>query len=61
MVTAAEVDAKIEAHMDLCSVRYEGISNEMRGVNARLKRIEMIFVASAGAIILMLLNLVLKN
>jgi hypothetical protein len=60
MTTVSEVDAKIEAHVDVCAVRYEGIEREMRGVNARLKRIEAIFIASAGAIILLLAHLATK-
>jgi hypothetical protein len=59
--TAGSVDKKIDSHIDVCAVRYEKIEGEMRGVNARLKRIEMIFVGAAGAIILLLLNLVLKG
>jgi hypothetical protein len=59
--TVGSVDKKIDSHIDVCAVRYEKIESEMRGVNARLKRIEMIFVGAAGAIILLLLNLVLKG
>lgn len=60
MATVNEVDAKINSHIDICSVRYEGIEREMRGVNARLKRLETILVAAAGAIILLLITLVVK-
>lgn len=60
MSTVNEVEAKIDAHVDVCAVRYEGIEREMRGANARLKRIEQIMVAVAGAIILMLVHLVTK-
>jgi hypothetical protein len=58
--SAIDVDAKIDAHVDVCAIRYEGIEREMRGVNARLKRIEAIFIGSAGAIILLLAHLALK-
>jgi hypothetical protein len=58
--SAADVEAKIDAHVDVCAVRYEGIEREMRGMNARLKRIEAIFIGSAGAIILLLAHLALK-
>jgi hypothetical protein len=58
--TVTEVEAKIDAHVDVCAVRYEGIEREMRGMNARLKRIEAIFIGSAGAIILLLAHLALK-
>ena len=40
MTTVSEVEAKINSHIDVCGVRYEGIEREMRGVNARLKRLE---------------------
>ena len=60
MATVSEVEAKIDGHIDVCAVRYEGIEREMRGANARLKRIEQIMVAVAGAIILMLVHLVTK-
>ena len=58
--SATDVDAKIDAHVDVCAVRYEGIEVQMRGMNARLKRIEAIFIGSAGAIILLLAHLALK-
>ena len=57
MTTLSEVDAKVDAHVDVCAVRYEGIEREMRGVNARLKRIEQVFICAAGAIILLLAHL----
>ena len=59
-VSTGEIDAKIDAHVDICAVRYEGIEREMRGMNARLKRIEAIFIGSAGAIILLLAHLATK-
>ena len=59
-VSAVEIDAKIDAHVDICAVRYEGIEVQMRGMNARLKRIEAIFIGSAGAIILLLTHLATK-
>jgi len=57
MATIQSVDAKIDGHIDVCAVRYEGIENQMRGVNARLKRIEQIGIAVAGAALVMLLKL----
>ena len=57
MVTLNEVDKKIDSHVDTCAVRYAGIEEQMRGVNARLKRIEGIMIGAAGAIIVLLLNL----
>ena len=51
MVT--EVEARLTTHEAVCAQRYDGI-------NARLKRLEHILIGSAGAIILLLLNLVIK-
>lgn len=60
MTTVTEVEAKINSHIDVCGVRYEGIEREMRGVNARLKRLEAILIGAAGAIIILLINLIAK-
>lgn len=60
MATVNEVNAKIDSHIDVCGVRYEGIGQEIRGVNARLKRIETIMIGGAGTIIILLINLLLK-
>jgi hypothetical protein len=60
MVTLNEVDKKIDTHVDTCAIRYAGIEDQMRGVNARLKRIEGIMIAGAGAIIILLINLLFK-
>jgi hypothetical protein len=60
MTTIIEVDHKIDAHVDICAIRYEGIEREMRGVNARLKRLEGILIGCAGSIILLLLNLMMR-
>ena len=60
MATVKDVNAKIDSHIDICSVRYEGIEREMRGVNARLKRLETILISAGGAIILLLITLVAK-
>ena len=48
-----QVDHRLSTHEEVCALRYEAI-------NARLKRLEGILMASAGAIILLLLNIVLK-
>ena len=48
-----EVEARIMTHEEVCAVRYEGI-------NARLKRIEHILMATAGTIIVLLVSLVAK-
>lgn len=49
----SEVEAKLMTHEEVCAVRYEGI-------NARLKRLEHILMASAGTIIVLLVSLVVK-
>jgi hypothetical protein len=48
-----EVDHRLSTHEEICALRYEAI-------NARLKRLESILMASAGAIIILLLSIVLK-
>jgi hypothetical protein len=58
--TIQQVRADIDTHIDICAIRYESIEKEMRGVNARLKRLETILVGGAGAIILLLIGLVAK-
>ena len=58
--TIQQVRADIDTHIDICAIRYESIEKEMRGVNARLKRLETILVGGAGTIILLLIGLVAK-
>ena len=48
-----EIASRLSTHEEVCAFRYEAI-------NARLKRLEGILMASAGAIILLLLSIVLK-
>jgi len=60
-MSLAEVESKIDSHIDICAVRYEGIEKEMRGVNARLKRLEGILIGGAGAIIGLLIHLITKG
>jgi hypothetical protein len=50
---ADKVEAKLETHEAVCAERYLGI-------NARLKRLEMILIGAAGTLILLLLNIVIK-
>jgi hypothetical protein len=61
MVTLSEVDHKIDSHIDVCAVRYEGIEKETKGIHARIKRLEQIFVSGAGAIIMLLLTMLIKG
>jgi len=58
--TIQEVDNKIDSHIDVCTVRYESLDKEIRGVNARLKRIEQMIMTVAGSIILFLLGFIVK-
>jgi len=60
MVTLSEVDHKIDAHVDVCAVRYEGIERETRGIHARIKRLEQILITGGGAIIMLLLTMIIK-
>ena len=71
MTTVNDVEAKIDGHIDICALRYEGIGKElknlddrlereMRAVNARLKRLEQVGMSVAGAIILLLVHLVTR-
>ena len=60
MATIQEVDSKIVAHIDVCCIRYEAIQEQVRGVHARLKRLEQLLISAGGAIIILLLSLVLK-
>ena len=61
MVTLTEVDHKIDAHVDICAVRYEGIEKETRGIHARIKRLEQILVTGCGAIIFLLLTILTRG
>ena len=46
-------EAKLETHEQVCAVRYDGLC-------ARLKRLENVGLAVAGAIIVLLVNIVMK-
>lgn len=58
MSTIQQLEGRIDGHIDVCAVRYEGIEIQMRAVHARLKRIEQIGLTVAGAILLLLIKLV---
>jgi hypothetical protein len=55
-VTPQEVQTRLNAHEDICAVRYEGIEKQMVGVNARLKRIESMYVKIGGSVMLVLVG-----
>ena len=48
-----DIEHRLSTHEEICALRYEAIG-------ARLKRLESILMASAGAIIILLLSIVLK-
>lgn len=50
MVTATE--QRLETHEQVCALRYENIELQFRSSNARLKRIEQLMIAAAGAVII---------
>lgn len=55
-VTPQEVQTRLHAHEDVCAVRYEGIEKQFQGINARLKRIESLYLQVGGAVILLLIG-----
>ena len=61
MASVDSVNAKIDAHVDICAVRYEGIERETRGIHARIKRLEQIVLSGSGAIIVMLATIIIKG
>ena len=60
MASVETVNAKIDAHVDICAVRYEGIERETKGIHARIKRLEQILITGGGAIIMLLLTMIMK-
>ena len=48
-----DVEARLNTHEEVCALRYEQI-------NARLKRLEQILLATAGSVILFLLTHLVK-
>jgi len=53
MTTIDQTEARLNTHEEVCALRYEGIC-------ARLKRLENVGMAVAGAIIMMLISIFLK-
>jgi hypothetical protein len=52
-INVLEVHSRLSTHEEVCAFRYESI-------NARLKRLEQILLATAGTIILFLLTHLVK-
>jgi len=59
--TVTELSKDLDAHDRVCSERSKNIELQFAGVNARLKRLEVIMMSSTGAIILLLIGLVFKG
>jgi len=59
--TVVELSSDLDAHEKICCERSKNIELQFSGVNARLKRLEVILMTSTGAIIVMLLSLVIKG
>jgi hypothetical protein len=53
MTTIDQTEARLNTHEEVCALRYEGLC-------ARLKRLEGIGVAVAGAIIMLLVGIIVK-
>lgn len=53
MTTIDQTQARLNTHEEVCALRYEGLC-------ARLKRLEGIGIAVAGAIIMLLVGIIVK-
>ena len=53
MTTIDQTEARLNAHEEVCALRYDGIC-------ARLKRLENIGVGVAGTIIMLLVTIVMR-
>lgn len=58
--TVTELSKDLDLHESVCAERSKNIELQFAGVNARLKRLEVILMSSTGAIILLLIGLVVK-
>ena len=59
--TMAQISGDLDAHEKICSERNKNIELQFSGVNARLKRLEVILMSTTGAIIILLVGLVFKG
>ena len=59
--TVTELARDLEAHDRICSERSKNIELQFAGVNARLKRLEVIIMTTTGAIILLLATVVIQG
>jgi hypothetical protein len=53
MSTIDQTEARLNTHEEVCALRYEGIC-------ARLKRLENVGIAVAGAILMLLVSIFVK-
>jgi hypothetical protein len=53
MTSIDQTEARLNTHEEVCALRYEGLC-------ARLKRLEGIGIAVAGAIIMLLVGIIVK-
>lgn len=53
MTSIDQTEARLNTHEEVCALRYEGLC-------ARLKRLEGIGIAGAGAIIMLLVGIIAK-
>jgi len=54
-------DISLQAHERVCEERSKNIQLQFSGVNARLKRLEIIIMGTTSFIILLLIGLVTKS
>tara|TARA_R110000851_G_scaffold53814_1_gene127574 strand:+ start:291 stop:482 length:192 start_codon:yes stop_codon:yes gene_type:complete len=59
--TVTELAKDLEAHDRICSERSKNIELQFAGVNARLKRLEVIIMTTTGAIIVLLTTVVIQG
>ena len=59
--TVAELSKDLDLHEQVCGERSKNIELQFAGVNARLKRLEVIIMSSTAAIILMLITVVMQG
>ena len=59
--TIAQISSDLDAHEKICSERNKNIELQFSGVNARLKRLEVILMSTTDAIIILLVSLVFKG
>ena len=59
--TVTELATSLDAHEQICGERSKNIELQFAGVNARLKRLEVIIMTTTGAIILLLATVVIQG